>query len=521
LTVHHPSIRSAFNEPARSRAVLAALGLVLTVLAACSGTRTPTQQELDLRVGFGVAAGPVREHATRVLLSNLYVEALLRLDWNGRPVARLAESWQWKDDGHLLVLRIREGVKFHDGALVTSRSIIPRLEAYRRSRMAEAGYIGGFTNVTAIETTDERTVAIRLRQPDTFLLDDIPEVAINAEHDREIGTGAFKIVQRDPPAVQRFDAYYGGPPAIRTVSLVPFDSQRSAWAALLRGDIDVVQEVERDAVEFIEGSTQVKTYTSLHPFYIAFVFNLRHRALGNVEVRRALSEAIDRDEIIRDALRGYAEPAFDPIWPAHWAYGGAKRRYAHDPAAARDRLERAGLAIQPAAGGRMASRIRLNCLFAASEPQFERIALMLQRQLARVGVDLVLTGVPLNEAIPAAGSGKFDTVLLPIRGGTSISTAYGFWRSRSGEGTLLNSGYTGADAILDHLRTVRSDAEIRAAVADLQQRFHEDAPAVFLAWQQTTRAVDARIDVSDDPEPDVFRNIQRWRPAATPVKAGR
>jgi hypothetical protein len=105
-------------------------------------------------------------------------------------------------------------------------------------------------------------------------------------------------------------------------------------------------------------------------------------------------------------------------------------------------------------------------------------------------------------------------VLLPIRGGTSISTAYGFWRSRSGEGTLLNSGYTGADAILDHLRTVRSDAEIRAAVADLQQRFYEDAPAVFLAWQQTTRAVDARIDVSDDAEPDVFRNIWRWRPAA-------
>jgi peptide/nickel transport system substrate-binding protein len=518
--VNYSLIRSVFNGPARNRAFLAVLGLVMTA-AACSGGSPSPQQELDLRVGFGVVAGPVREHATRVMLSHLYSEPLVRLDWSGRLAPRLAEAWHWEDDGHTLVLRIRDRVKFHDGAPVTISSVVPRLEAWRGSRMAEAGYVGGFLNVTGIQETDDRTVSMRLRQPDTFLLDDLSEVTIHAEHDREVGTGAFKLLQRDPPAVGRFDDYHGGPPAIRTVSLVPFESQRSAWAALLRGDIDVVQEVEPDAVEFIEGSTQVKTYTSLRPFYIAFVFNLRHRALGDVEVRRALTEAIDRDEIIRDALRGYAEPAIDPIWPAHWAYGGAKRRYAHDPAAARDRLERAGLAIQPAAGGRMASRIRLNCLFSATEPQFERIALMLQRQLARAGVDLILTGMPVSKVIEAAGAGSFDTVLLPIRGGTSISTAYNFWRSRTGEGTLLNSGYTGSDKILDHLRTVRSDADVRAAVADLQQRFHEDVPAVFLAWQQTTRAVDARIDVSDGAEPDVFTNMRRWRPAVAPKQAGR
>jgi peptide/nickel transport system substrate-binding protein len=519
--VYHPLSRFIVNEPARSCAFLAVLGPVLALLTACSGPSSPPPEDLDLRVGFGLAAGPVREHATRVMLSHLYSETLVRLDWNGRPALRLAESWRWDDDGHTLVLLLRDGVKFHDGAPFTSSSVIPRLEAWRRARMAEAGYVGGFANVTAIEATDDRTVTIRLRHPDTFVLDELFDISISAEHNREIGTGAFKLLQRDPPRVERFDEYYDGTPAIRTVSLVPFDSQRSAWAALLRGDIDVVQEVERDAVEFIEGSTQVKAYTSLRPFYIAFVFNLRHAALRNVEVRRALSEAIDRDEIIRDALRGYAEPAIDPVWPAHWAHGGAARRYAHDPAAARDRLDSAGLVVQPATGGRMASRIRLNCLFSASEPEFERIALMLQRQLARVGVDLVLTGVPLNQAIPAAGSGEFETLLLPVLSGMSFNTTYGFWRSRIGEGGLLNSGYTGADNILDHLRTVRSDAEIRAAVADLQQRFYEDAPAVFLAWQQTTRAVDARIDVSDGAEPDVFTNMRRWRPAAAPVKAGR
>jgi peptide/nickel transport system substrate-binding protein len=505
---------------ARALALVAALGLAASSLGACSAPAAPPH-EMDLRVGFGLAAGPVREYATRVLLSHLYSEPLVHRDWTGRPTAKLAESWDWQDEGRTLVLRIRDGVTFHDGTPVTSASVLPRLEAHRRSSVETPGYVGGFREVTAIEPADGRTLAIRLRNPDSFLLDEVSDVSIHRENAREIGTGPFRILTRDPPRVERFDAYHGGKPAIRTISVVPFDSQRSAWAALLRGDIDVVQEIERDAVEFIEGSTQVNTYTSLRPYYIAFVFNLRHPALKDVEVRRALSEAVDRDEIIRDALRGYAEPALDPIWPAYWAYSTATKRYPHDPAMARTRLERAGFTERPGTDGRRASRIRITCLFSSSEPQFERIALMLQRQFARVGVDLVLTGLPLNQAGMAAGRGEFETLLLPMLSGTSLKHAYEFWRSRTGEGAPLNSGYSGADRIFDYLRTVRSDAEVRTGVAELQQQFHEDAPAVFIAWQQTTRAVDARVDVSDRSEPDVYRSIPRWRPAAAPARARR
>jgi peptide/nickel transport system substrate-binding protein len=499
--------------------LIAVLGLTLSSLGACYAPAAPPQ-EVDLRVGFGLAAGPPREHATRVLLSLLYSEPLVRLDWSGRATPRLAKSWSWEDDGRALVVKLQDGVTFHDGMPFTSASVVPRLEAYRRSNAADPGYVGGFRYVTSIEAPDDGTVVVRLRQPDAFALDELTDITIHGKN-RETGTGPFRILERDPPRVGRFDDYHGGPPAIRTISVLPFDSQRSAWAALLRGEIDVVQEIERDAVEFIDGSTQVNTYTSLRPYYIAFVFNLRHPALKNVEVRLALSEAVDRDEIIRDALRGYAEPALDPIWPAYWAYSTATRQHAQNPVFARDRLGRAGLPVRPPADGRMASRIRITCLFSSSEPQFERIALMLQRQLARVGVDLVLTGVPLEQAIVAAGAGEFDTLLMPVLSGTSLKTAYTFWRSRTGEGGLLNSGYAGADRIFDHLRTVRSDAEIRTGVAELQQQFHEDAPAVFIAWQQTTRAVDARIDVSDRSEPDVYRSIPRWRPAAAPARARR
>jgi hypothetical protein len=55
------------------------------------------------------------------------------------------------------------------------------------------------------------------------------------------------------------------------------------------------------------------------------------------------------------------------------------------------------------------------------------------------------------------------------------------------------------------------DADVRVAVANLRQRFYEDVPAAFLAWPETTRAVDTRFDIGDHSDPEVFANLWRWR----------
>ena len=76
-----------------------------------------------------------------------------------------------------------------------------------------------------------------------------------------------------------------------------------------------------------------------------------------------------------------------------------------------------------------------------------------------------------------------------------------------------NSGYTGVDSVLERLRTVRPDADVRAAVADLRERFYEDVPAAFLAWPETTRAIDTRFDIGDRSNFELLSNLWKWRPA--------
>jgi hypothetical protein len=143
--------------------------------------------------------------------------------------------------------------------------------------------------------------------------------------------------------------------------------------------------------------------------------------------------------------------------------------------------------------------------------QYERTALLLQRQLAAVGVDLVLERANQKTLTTRVGRGDFDTYVFQLASGKGFDITYRFWRS--GPDQYQKNGYTGADAVLDRLRLALADADVRVAVADLRQRFFEDVPAAFLVWPETTRAVDSRFDVGDRSDPEFFANLWRWKPA--------
>lgn len=106
--------------------------------------------------------------------------------------------------------------------------------------------------------------------------------------------------------------------------------------------------------------------------------------------------------------------------------------------------------------------------------------------------------------------GDFDAFLIEMASNRSLSQVYRFWHSPIGP-ALVNSGYSAADGVLDQLRHATSDEETRRATAELQRILHEDPPAVFLAWQETTRAVSARFEPPVEESPDVMSTIWRWR----------
>jgi ABC-type transport system substrate-binding protein len=479
------------------------VGAAAVCAAACSREAVGTPRVQTLRVAYQKTT-----EVSSVLSEMLFADTLVGIDWRGRPTLQLGSDYQWSDEGRTLRFTIKPGMKFHDGVPVSPAAVAESIRQYAKDRPR------WFDFLASVEEQPPDALLIHLSRPDTFMIETLANVPIFDPNNPDNGTGPFKRLKRTPTVEGIRNAqYYRGAPAIDRVQITTYDTPRAAWAAMMRGEVDMVPEVNRDSIEFLEGATRFATYSSLRPFYIPLVFNLRNPILKNVEVRRALSEAINREEVVRHAMRGHGRVADDPVWPFHWAYTTASRRDAYNPTAAAQRLNAAGFPVRAAkTPGGMPSRFQLRCLFWDKGPQYERIALLLQRQLAAVNVDLVLEATDIESVARSAKAGAFDTFMLQMASGKSFNYAYEFWHSsQPGITTSALSGYNGADAVLDRLRGAYSDAEVRVAVADLRQRFYEDVPAAFIAWIEVTRAVDARFDVGDPLDPEILANLWRWK----------
>jgi peptide/nickel transport system substrate-binding protein len=477
------------------------------ITASCAREERQTPASALLRVGFGMEPSIVRENAVTTLRSLLYAEGLVTHDWAGHPGALLAESWNWSGDRRTLHLQLKKNVVFHDASPVTAATVVRSLRQVmeRRTRLL------GFTYVTAIETVGELSIDIHLSRPDAFLVPELSDLRLTHPDNDDVGTGPFRLVRRDPVESTRFDQYHGGAPALSGVKIAVYDSQRSAWAALMNGDVDVVQEVSRESVDFMRNSSRLRPFSTVQPFYVPIFLNHSHPALRNREVRLAMLEALDRRALIEQAMNGFGQITDDPVWPQHWAYSASAHPHGHDPAAARARLDRAGFPVKPRPEG-PDSRFSFRCVVLSEEPQSERIALMVQRQMSDVGIDMGIEMVSLKDIGERAGKGDFDGLLARANSSRTLNFLYQFWRSATGvDAPFIKSGYTGTNQAFDRLRAAGTTEETRAAVEELVGRFHHDVPALFIAWVEVTRAVDTRFSVGDGKVPDPFINLRDWR----------
>jgi ABC-type transport system substrate-binding protein len=310
-----------------------------------------------------------------------------------------------------------------------------------------------------------------------------------------------------------FDDYYRGRPKIDFLEVEGFDEQRAAWAALMRGEIDAVHEISPTAIDFVqaEGQTNLRTFPVLRPYFMQVLFNIKHPILKKAAVRQALSYAVDRQAIIDLALNRQGTVAEGPIWPSHWAYSTAQKTYTHNSEAATLRLDSAGLRMTGSSpAGQMPSRVRLRCLTLAKDDRYEKIALILQKQLYEIGVDLEIEVLPLKQLVERLSAGQFEMLLMERTSGRSLAWTYLTFHSSHNP-----AGYKAADDILERLRETTAPAGVRTAVSDLQQIFYDDPPAIFILWPKIARVVRSTFEVEDEAGKDVMSSIWLWRPAAT------
>ena len=469
-----------------------------------------------MRIGVGSPPKGVRGAGVSSVVNSLRTETWLTGRPDGTQAERIISSWNWDTKRTTLHLRLRQDVYFHDGTKLT-----PEIAATALRVSKDAEEAASFASIRTVETRGSDGLEITVAEPNAFVVADLALVSVRLPGKEDVGTGPFRTARTDP-ATQRvileaFPQYYRGRPAVDEIDISTYPTQRNAWAALMRGEIDMLYDVSRDAAEFVEAGTVVKTYAFPRPYYIPLVFNVRHPVLANREVRRAINEALDKVTLVRDGMNDRGRPADGPVWPEHWAHATPRAEIGFQPEAARARLDAAGLKIRPGTGGNMPSRFTFTCLVFANDERFQRLAVLVQKQLADVGIDMNLQPAKMDDLEKRAKAGEFDAFLFEMFG-RSLTYAYDFWHS--GDKGLSNSGYRAADDVLDRMRRAGSDEELRATVAEFARILNEDPPGAFIAWQTTMRAVSSKFDVAAEENRDIMTNAWQWR-LATPAQSDR
>lgn len=259
---------------------------------------------------------------TREVLFNVY-EGLVKPDTEGNLIPAVASEYSISETGDTFTFTLRDGVKFHNGNAVTVKDV-----CYSISRAAglDTGtpLIDGFGAVVSVESTDDKTVVIKLNESNIEFLALLTAAIIPDGNDpaaEVIGTGPFKFVSRSPQEniiLEKFNDYWGTPAYVDTVTYKIIDNAETLVMSLKSGVLDLVSHLTSAQVnELGDGFTVLEGTMNLVQ---AVYLNNGTEPFNNTKVRQALSYAIDRQLVMDYLADGRGAAVGSSMYPAFAKY---------------------------------------------------------------------------------------------------------------------------------------------------------------------------------------------------------
>lgn len=271
------------------------------------------------------------------------------LPYESTPSPSLAESWEVSEDGTVYTFKLRDGVTYTDGTPFDCTTMAWSLARNLKLNGPEGGVplIGMIEEISCEVGLDEKplTMRIKIKSPDaTFiarLVDEIaPSLALSpattpadefvvaSKEGDYAGTGPYKLIEYIPEertVYEAYEGYWGDPPKTPKVIEVFYADAAALRAAVEAGEVDCgfrtfvpadIIDLEKKADEL--GLQMIKGEVSLSVRYI--VFDVTYPPFDDVLVRRAISYAINRDELNNRVFLGLNPPLYSMVPPGLWSH---------------------------------------------------------------------------------------------------------------------------------------------------------------------------------------------------------
>lgn len=351
-------------------------------------------------------------------LASLVYAGLFRYDAELKPVPDLAAAYRVSDDKKSYVVQLKAGLRWHDGQPVTPEDVVFTYTIAQDPQFASP--LRWSLNGIKVTKSGDHEITFQLPEPHerflelltTGLLPEHLWGEIPAIHSRlteynlgkPIGSGPWRLQSLAKERRGNIVSYTLVPfadaarpkPYLQEITFRFYPTARDAAVALKNRNVDGVSYVD-EASEAVLADTSIHRFALRLPQYNAVFFNQQAApALQDRRVRQALAQAIDREQLLTEAVKLRGELAEGPILPGLPGYDPELKSPAYDPAAAGSLLDAAGwteATSTPAADG-----------LATSTPDGTPAAPPGRRNAAGASLELALTTVDLPQHVDVANA---------------------------------------------------------------------------------------------------------------------
>ena len=440
-----------------------------------------------------------------------------------------------EDSGRSYTFKLREGVKFHDGAPFDAEAVKFNFDRWRDSenpyhKGGGAGssdfslyalLFGGFDDdsvIEAVEVLDEHTVRMGLREPLGPFLNNLAQVAFSIASPkairedvenfwkRPVGTGPFKFVswtrgsrinlEKDPDWWGKDvpEGQGGGGPHLDRVVFEAIPDNTSRVAALTGGELSGAIGLVPDDLPSIRDNPDL-TVAFRPPLTSGHIgINVQKEPFGDVRVRRAVAHAVNMPQIVDVFFGGTGEIAGSPMPSGLSFFNAGIEPYRYDPAEAERLLEEAGLS------GGFDTALWYISIPRPYAPDGKGIAQAVQSDLRKVGIDAELVTYEFATYLEKVGMGEHDMALY---GGTESGTGpdfrlyYWFSSAAATEANASNISYyenPEVDRLIARARSTLNEEERRDLYYRVQEIVHDDVAVLPLAYVKDPVGLRRRVE---------------------------
>ena len=430
-------------------------------------------------------------------------ETLVALDGSTpRIIPKLATAWSASPDVKQWTLMLRPGVKFHDGAALTSEAV---KVTFDRLIKINRGFAYAFKPVVAsIETPDAMTVRFNLKDSDAAFLAKLASISGGlvvspkavAEHasgddlaqgwlrDHAAGTGPYTLERWDKGQQQvtlsQFPGYWGGWQGSHFKRVIfQIVTEASTQRLMLeRGDADIATVVAPDLIDALAKQPGIKIAENptMRIFYIAM--HCQREPLKDPKIRQALSYAFDYDGARQAIFNGRLAPLNGPLPENDPAHLVTAKPYKLDLAKARQLLSESS---RPKGG------FTLSLFLFQGDPTFRKAAEILQAGLKELNIQVTIQEMTSSVLLDKAGKPETAPDLLPVRNYPDYADPSAMIDATFGRDSWGTAGWNFSFYANDRVERLLAGANQITAPMRRLQMFREaqlvivaEAPAIFI-----------------------------------------